>query len=154
MHSQTNKDRYVAYRVVEQKTMSTIKFINGGRRMTPMNLNTNFNNLVELMVLTDALTNGLENLGFNIREEINTRFTMEYMHEMQFNIEEPITGYGFFMPIDAIKVIYPTSKLKLVRLKLVADMIDDDDAIECIKLIDTIIKGIDKVDVFYFEVGK
>ena len=154
MHSQTNKDRYVAYRVVEQKTMSTIKFINGGRRMTPMNLNTNFNNLVELMVLTDALTNGLENLGFNIREEINTRFTMEYMHEMQFNIEEPITGYGFFMPIDAIKVIYPTSKLKLVRLKLVADMIDDDDAIECIKLIDTIIKGIDKVDVFYFEVVK
>lgn len=134
--------------------MSAIKFIVGSRRMTPMNLNTNFNNLVELMALTDALTSGLENLGFNIREEINTRFTMEYMHEMQFNIEEPITGYGFFMPIDAIKVIYPTSKLKLVRLKLVADMIDDDNAVECVKLIDTIIKGIDKVDVFYFEVGK
>ena len=136
------------------KTMSAIKFIVGSRRMTPMSLNTNFNNLVELMALTDALTNGLENLGFNIREEINTRFTMEYMHEMQFNIEEPITGYGFFMPIDAIKVIYPTSKLKLVRLKLVADLIDDDNAVECVKLIDTIIKGIDKVDVFYFEVGK
>ena len=134
--------------------MSAIKFIVGSRRMTPMNLNTNFNNLVELMALTDTLTNGLENLGFNIREEINTRFTMEYMHEMQFNIEEPITGYGFFMPIDAIKVIYPTSKLKLVRLKLVADLIDDDNAVECVKLIDTIIKGIDKVDVFYFEVGK
>ena len=134
--------------------MSAIKFIVGSRRMTPMNLNTNFNNLVELMALTDTLTNGLENLGFNIREEINTRFTMEYMHEMQFNIEEPLTGYGFFMPIDAIKVIYPTSKLKLVRLKLVADLIDDDNAVECVKLIDTIIKGIDKVDVFYFEVGK
>lgn len=134
--------------------MSAIKFVVGSRRMTPMNLNTNFNNLVELMALTDALTNGLENLGFNIREEINTRFTMEYMHEMQFNIEEPITGYGFFMPIDAIKVIYPTSKLKLVRLKLIADLIDEDNAIECIKLIDTIIEGIDKVDVFYFEVGK
>jgi hypothetical protein len=134
--------------------MSAIKFIVGSRRMTPMNLNTNFNNLVELMALTDALTNSLENLGFNIREEINTRFTMEYMHEMQFNIEEPITGYGFFMPIDAIKVIYPTSMLKLVRLKLIADMIDDDNAVECVKLIDTIIKGIDKVDVFYFEVGK
>ena len=134
--------------------MSAIKFIVGSRRMTPMNLNTNFNNLVELMALTDTLTSGLENLGFNIREEINTRFTMEYMHEMQFNIEEPITGYGFFMPIDAIKVIYPTSKLKLVRLKLVADLIDDDNAVECVKLIDTIIKGIDKVDVFYFEVGK
>jgi hypothetical protein len=134
--------------------MSAIKFIVGSRRMTPMNLNTNFNNLVELMALTDALTNGLENLGFNIREEINRRFTMEYMHERQFNIEEPITGYGFFMPIDAIKVIYPTSKLKLVRLKLIADMIDDDNAVECVKLIDTIIKGIDKVDVFYFEVGK
>jgi hypothetical protein len=134
--------------------MSAIKFIVGSRRMTPMNLNTNFNNLVELMALTNTLTNGLENLGFNIREEINTRFTMEYMHEMQFNIEEPITGYGFFMPIDAIKVIYPTSKLKLVRLKLIADMIDDDNAVECVKLIDTIIKGIDKVDVFYFEVGK
>ena len=134
--------------------MSAIKFIVGSRRMTPMNLNTNFNNLVELMALTDTLTNGLENLGFNIREEINTRFTMAYMHEMQFNIEEPLTGYGFFMPIDAIKVIYPTSKLKLVRLKLVADLIDDDNAVECVKLIDTIIKGIDKVDVFYFEVGK
>jgi hypothetical protein len=134
--------------------MSAIKFVVGSRRMTPMVLNTNFNNLVELMALTDTLTNGLENLGFNIREEINTRFTMEYMHEMQFNIEEPITGYGFFMPIDAIKVIYPTSKLKLVRLKLVADLIDDDNAVECVKLIDTIIKGIDKVDVFYFEVGK
>ena len=134
--------------------MSAIKFGVGSRRMTPMVLNTNFNNLVELMALTDALTNGLENLGFNVREEINTRFTMEYMHEMQFNIEEPITGYGFFMPIDAIKVIYPTTKLKLMRLKLVADLIDDDNAVECVKLIDTIIKGIDKVDVFYFEVGK
>ena len=136
------------------KTMSAIKFIVGSRRMTPMNLSTNFNNLVELMAMTDILTSGLEKLGFNIREEINTRFTMEYMHEMQFNIEEPITGYGFFMPIDAIKVIYPTSKLKLVRLKLIADLIDDDNAIECVKLIDTIIEGIDKVDVFYFEVGK
>jgi hypothetical protein len=58
------------------------------------------------------------------------------------------------MPIDAIKVIYPTSKLKLVRLKLIADLIDEDNAIECVKLIDTIIEGIDKVDVFYFEVGK
>ena len=134
--------------------MSAIKFVVGSRRMTPMNLNTNFNNLVELMAMTDILTSGLEKLGFNIREEINTRFTMEYMHEMQFNIEEPITGYGFFMPIDAIKVIYPTSKLKLVRLKLIADLIDDDNAIECVKLIDTIIEGIDKVDVFYFEVGK
>ena len=134
--------------------MSAIKFVVGSRRMTPMNLNTNFNNLVELMAMTDILTSGLEKLGFNIREEINTRFTMEYMHEMQFNIEEPITGYGFFMPIDAIKVIYPTSKLKWVRLKLIADLIDDDNAIECVKLIDTIIEGIDKVDVFYFEVGK
>lgn len=133
--------------------MSAIKFI-AKERMTPIKLNTNFNNIVELMALTDTLTNGLEILGFNIREEINTRFTMEYMHEMQFNIEEPITGDGFFMPIDAIKVIYPTSKLKLVRLKLIADMIDDDNAIECIKLIDTIIEGIDKVDVFYFEVSK
>lgn len=133
--------------------MSAIKFI-AKERMTPIKLNTNFNNIVELMALTDTLTNGLEILGFNIREEINTRFTMEYMHEMQFNIEEPITGDGFFMPIDAIKVIYPTSKLKLVKLKLLADLIDDDNAIECVKLIDTIIKGIDKVDVFYFEVGK
>jgi hypothetical protein len=133
--------------------MSAIKFI-ATDRMNPIELNTNFNNLVELMALTDALTNGLENLGFNIREEIDKRFIMEYMHERQFNIEEPITGYGFFMPIDAIKVIYPTSKLKLVRLKLVADLIDDDNAVECVKLIDTIIKGIDKVDVFYFEVGK
>jgi hypothetical protein len=133
--------------------MSAIKFI-ARERMTPIKLNTNFNNLVELMAMTDILTSGLEKLGFNIREEINTRFTMEYMHEMQFNIEEPITGYGFFMPIDAIKVIYPTSKLKLVRLKLIADLIDEDNAIECVKLIDTIIEGIDKVDVFYFEVGK
>lgn len=133
--------------------MSAIKFI-AKERMTPIKLNTNFNNLVELMALTDALTNGLENLGLNVREDINTRFTMEYMHEMQFNIEEPITGYGFFMPIDAIKVIYPTSKLKLIRWKLIADLIDEDNAIECVKLIDTIIEGIDKVDVFYFEVGK
>jgi hypothetical protein len=133
--------------------MSAIKFI-ARERMTPIKLNTNFNNLVELMAMTDILTSGLEKLGFNIREEINTRFTMEYMHEMQFNIEEPITGEGFFMPIDAIKVIYPTSKLKLVRLKLIADLIDEDNAIECVKLIDTIIEGIDKVDVFYFEVGK
>jgi hypothetical protein len=133
--------------------MSAIKFI-AKERMTPVELNTNFNNLVELMTMTDILTSGLEKLGFNIREEINTRFTMEYMHEMQFNIEEPITGEGFFMPIDAIKVIYPTSKLKLVRLKLIADLIDEDNAIECVKLIDTIIEGIDKVDVFYFEVGK
>jgi hypothetical protein len=133
--------------------MSAIKFI-ARERMTPIKLNTNFNNLVELMAMTDILTSGLEKLGFNIREEINTRFTMEYMHEMQFNIEEPITGDGFFMPIDAIKVIYPTSKLKLVRLKLIADLIDEDNAIECVKLIDTIIEGIDKVDVFYFEVGK
>jgi hypothetical protein len=44
--------------------------------------------------------------------------------------------------------------LKLVRLKLIADLIDEDNAIECVKLIDTIIEGIDKVDVFYFEVGK
>lgn len=133
--------------------MSAIKFI-ARERMTPIKLNTNFNNIVELMALTDALTNGLEILGFNIREEINTRFTMEYMHEMQFNIEEPIKGDGFFMPIDAIKVIYPTSKLKLVKLKLLADLIDNDNAIECVKLIDTIIEGIDKVDVFYFEVDK
>lgn len=133
--------------------MSAIKFI-AKERMTAIKLNTNFNNLVELMALTDALTNGLENLGLNVREDINTRFTMEYMHERQFNIEEPITGYGFFMPIDAIKVIYPTSKLKLIRWKLIADLIDEDNAIECVKLIDTIIEGIDKVDVFYFEVGK
>lgn len=122
--------------------------------MEPMNLNTNFNNLVELMDLTDILINCLEKLGFNIKAEINQRFTMEYMEEMQFNIEEPVTGYGFFMPIDAIKVVYPTTKLKLVRMKLIADFIDNDNAIDCIKLINTIIKGIDKVDVFYFEVGK
>lgn len=132
--------------------MSAIKFIVKDR-MTPIKLNTNFNNLVELMALTDTLTNGLEKLGLNIREEINTRFTMEYMHEMQFNIEEPITGYGFFMPIDAIKVIYPTPFLKLLRIKLIADFIDNDNALECIYLIDTIIEGIDKVDVFYFKVG-
>ena len=134
--------------------MSAIKFI-AKERMTPIKLNTNFNDIVELMALTYALSNGLEILGFtNIKEDINNRFVMEYMHEMQFNIEEPITGDGFFMPIDAIKVIYPTSILKLVRLKLIADMIDNDNAIECIELIDTIIEGIDKVDVFYFEVGK
>lgn len=133
--------------------MGAIKFIAKGR-ITPIELNTNFNNLVELMALTDTLTNSLEKLGFNIREEINTRFTMEYMHEMQFNIEEPITGYGFFMPIDAIKVIYPTSFLKLLGIKLIADFIDNDNALECIDLIDTIIEGIDKVDVFYFKVGK
>lgn len=133
--------------------MSAIKFI-AKDGITPIELNTKFNNLVELMTMTDILTNGLEILGFDIRKEINTRFTMEYMQEMQFNIEEPITGYGFFMPIDAIKVIYPTSLLKLLRIKLVADMIDDINALECIELIDTIIEGIDKVDVFYFTVGK
>ena len=133
--------------------MSAIKFI-AKDKITPIKLNTKFNNLVELMTMTDILTNGLEILGFDIRKEINTRFTMEYMQEMQFNIEEPITGYGFFMPIDAIKVIYPTSLLKLLRIKLVADMIDDINALECIELIDTIIEGIDKVDVFYFTVGK
>lgn len=122
--------------------------------MTPIELNTNFDNLIELMALTDALSNGLEILGFtNIKEDINNRFVMEYMHEMQFNIEEPITGSGFFMPIDAIKVIYPTCFLKLLRIKLIADLIDDINALECIDLIDTIIEGIDKVDVFYFKVG-
>jgi hypothetical protein len=132
--------------------MSAIKFI-AKERMTHVELNTNFNNLVELMTMTDILTSGLEKLGFNIREEINTRFTMEYMHEMQFNIEEPITGEGFFMPIDAIKVRYPISLLKLIRIKLIADFIEDDNALECLDLINTIIEGIDKIDVFYFEVG-
>ena len=131
--------------------MGAIKFVVGSCQMTPMKLNTNFNNLVELMTMTDILTSGLEKLGFtSIKEDINNRFVMEYMQEAQFNIEEPITGYGFFMPIDAIKVAYPTSWLKLIRLKLIADLIDDDNALECIDLIDTIIEGIDKVDVFYF----
>lgn len=134
--------------------MGAIKFVVGSCQMTPMKLNTNFNNLVELMTMTDILTSGLEKLGFtSIKEDINNRFVMEYMQEAQFNIEEPITGYGFFMPIDAIKVAYPTSWLKLIRLKLIADLIDDDNALECIDLIDTIIEGIDKVDVFYFKVG-
>lgn len=133
--------------------MSAIKFI-AKDGITPIELNTNFDNLIELMALTDVLTNGLETLGFNIRKEIDTRFTMEYMHEMQFNIEEPITGYGFFMPIDAIKVIYPSSFLNVIKLKLIADLIDDDNAVKCIDLIDTILDGIDEVDVFYFKVGK
>jgi hypothetical protein len=134
--------------------MSAIKFI-AKERMTAIKLNTNFDNLVELMALTGALSNGLEILGFtNIKEDINKSFTMEYMHERQFNIEDPVTGYGFFMPIDAIKVIYPISKLKLTKLKLIADLIDDDNALDCIDLIDTIIEGIDKTNVFYFEVGK
>lgn len=134
--------------------MSTIRFIEK-ERMTPIKLNTNFDNLIELMALTNALSNGLEILGFTyIKEDINKSFTMEYMHERQFNIEDPITGYGFFMPIDAIKVTYPISKLKLTKLKLIADLIDDDNALECIDLIDTIIEGIDKTNVFYFEVGK
>jgi hypothetical protein len=134
--------------------MSAIKFI-AKERMTPIELNTNFDNLIELMALTNVLSNGLEILGFtNIKEDINKSFTMEYMHKHQFNIEEPVTGYGFFMPIDAIKVIYPISKLKLTKLKLIADLIDDDNALECIELIDTIIEGIDKTNVFYFEVSK
>lgn len=134
--------------------MSTIRFIEK-ERMTPIKLNTNFDNLIELMALTNALSNGLEILGFTyIKEDINRSFTMEYMHKRQFNIEEPVTGYGFFMPIDAIKVTYPISKLKLTKLKLIADLIDDDNALECIDLIDTIIEGIDKTNVFYFEVGK
>jgi hypothetical protein len=134
--------------------MSAIKFI-AKERMTPIELNTNFDNLIELMALTNVLSNGLEILGFtNIKEDINKSFTMEYMHKHQFNIEEPVTGYGFFMPIDAIKVIYPINKLKLTKLKLIADLIDDDNALECIELIDTIIEGIDKTNVFYFEVSK
>lgn len=118
-----------------------------------MNLDTNFSNIVELMTMTDALKNGLEKLGFtDINEDISKRFIIEYMRKMDFNIEEPVTGYGFFMPIDAIKVIYPTSLLKLVRIKLIADFIENDNAIECVELINTIIKGIENIDIFYFKV--
>lgn len=133
--------------------MSAIKFVEK-KKMTPVSLNTNFNNLIELMAMTDILTNGLEKLGFtDIKKRFDNRFVMEYMHERQFNIEEPVTGYGFFMPIDAIKVRYPISLLKLIRIKLIADFIEDDNALECLDLIDTIIEGIDKIDVFYFEIG-
>lgn len=132
--------------------MSAIKFVVGNCQMMPINLNTNFNNLVELMTMTDVLKNGLGKLGFtDINEDISNRFIMEYIREKHFNIEEPVTGYGFFMPIDAIKVTYPISILKLVRIKLIADFIEDDNAIKCVELINTIIKGIENTDIFYFK---
>lgn len=133
--------------------MSAIRFVVGSRQMMPMNLNTNFKNIVELMMMTDVLINGLEKLGYPNIEEINNGFKMEYMQETHFNIEEPITGYGFFMPIDAIKVIYPTFLLKLIRMKLIADFKDNNVA-ECVNQINTIIKGIENIDIFYFKVGK